>query len=62
MDYFWKFWKVLSLSWCEHVLEQNKYMLQIVFREDFGTEGRGGYFDQYGYVGSNFILHESSFY
>lgn len=23
---------------------------QIVFREDFGTEGRGGYFDQYGYV------------
>lgn len=24
--------------------------LQIVFREDFGTEGRGGYFDQYGYV------------
>jgi glucose-6-phosphate 1-dehydrogenase len=24
--------------------------LQIVFREDFGTDGRGGYFDQYGYV------------
>lgn len=23
--------------------------LQIVFREDFGTDGRGGYFDQYGY-------------
>ncbi|CAI5968643.1 unnamed protein product [Closterium sp. NIES-64] len=23
--------------------------LQIVFREDFGTEGRGGYFDQYGW-------------
>ena len=23
---------------------------QIVFREDFGTEGRGGYFDQYGYA------------
>ncbi|KAL0450757.1 UNVERIFIED_CONTAM: Glucose-6-phosphate 1-dehydrogenase, cytoplasmic isoform [Sesamum latifolium] len=23
--------------------------VQIVFREDFGTEGRGGYFDQYGY-------------
>lgn len=22
---------------------------QIVFREDFGTEGRGGYFDEYGY-------------
>jgi glucose-6-phosphate 1-dehydrogenase len=27
--------------------------LQIVFREDFGTEGRGGYFDQYGYVAYN---------
>uniref|UniRef100_A0A0E0DFD5 Glucose-6-phosphate 1-dehydrogenase n=1 Tax=Oryza meridionalis TaxID=40149 RepID=A0A0E0DFD5_9ORYZ len=24
--------------------------IQIVFREDFGTDGRGGYFDQYGYV------------
>ncbi|KAL8475306.1 hypothetical protein ACS0TY_028110 [Phlomoides rotata] len=24
--------------------------VQIVFREDFGTEGRGGYFDQYGIV------------
>lgn len=24
--------------------------LQIVFREDFGTDGRGGYFDQYGYA------------
>ncbi|GJM85450.1 hypothetical protein PR202_ga01898 [Eleusine coracana subsp. coracana] len=24
--------------------------VQIVFREDFGTEGRGGYFDRYGYV------------
>ncbi|KAI7989854.1 Glucose-6-phosphate 1-dehydrogenase, cytoplasmic isoform [Camellia lanceoleosa] len=24
--------------------------VQIVFREDFGTEGRGGYFDEYGYV------------
>lgn len=23
--------------------------VQIVFREDFGTEGRGGYFDEYGY-------------
>ena len=21
-----------------------------MFREDFGTEGRGGYFDEYGYV------------
>jgi len=28
----------------------NTQTLQIVFREDFGTEGRGGYFDQYGYV------------
>lgn len=25
-------------------------LLQIVFREDFGTEGRGGYFDEYGYT------------
>ncbi|KAG9158245.1 hypothetical protein Leryth_000387 [Lithospermum erythrorhizon] len=24
--------------------------VQIVFREDFGTEGRGGYFDEYGYA------------
>ncbi|KAG1331349.1 glucose-6-phosphate 1-dehydrogenase, cytoplasmic isoform [Cocos nucifera] len=24
--------------------------VQIVFREDFGTEGRGGYFDQYGII------------
>ncbi|CAM6097982.1 unnamed protein product [Calypogeia fissa] len=24
--------------------------IQIVFKEDFGTEGRGGYFDQYGIV------------
>jgi glucose-6-phosphate 1-dehydrogenase len=29
--------------------------LQIVFREDFGTEGRGGYFDQYGYVKAVFL-------
>lgn len=26
------------------------FFLQIVFREDFGTEGRGGYFDEYGYA------------
>ncbi|KAI4388763.1 hypothetical protein MLD38_001066 [Melastoma candidum] len=24
--------------------------VQIVFREDFGTEGRGGYFDEYGII------------
>jgi glucose-6-phosphate 1-dehydrogenase len=24
--------------------------MQIVFKEDFGTEGRGGYFDEYGFV------------
>lgn len=23
-------------------------LVQIVFREDFGTEGRGGYFDEFG--------------
>lgn len=26
----------------------NCSILQIVFKEDFGTEGRGGYFDEYG--------------
>lgn len=26
------------------------FLWQIVFREDFGTEGRGGYFDEYGYA------------
>ncbi|KAL5991171.1 Glucose-6-phosphate 1-dehydrogenase, cytoplasmic isoform [Asimina triloba] len=31
--------------------------IQIVFREDFGTEGRGGYFDQYGYAfGSKMVI------
>lgn len=24
--------------------------VQVVFSEDFGTEGRGGYFDQYGII------------
>jgi glucose-6-phosphate 1-dehydrogenase len=24
--------------------------IQIVFKEDFGTEGRGGYFDEYGII------------
>ncbi|CAI6001176.1 unnamed protein product [Closterium sp. NIES-64] len=31
---------------CTHVTRA----MRIVFREDFGTEGRGGYFDQYGHV------------
>ncbi|CAI5946382.1 unnamed protein product [Closterium sp. NIES-65] len=31
---------------CTHVTRG----MRIVFREDFGTEGRGGYFDQYGWV------------
>ena len=35
------------------MLACNKPIVQIVFREDFGTDGRGGYFDQYGYVGNN---------
>jgi hypothetical protein len=38
------------------VLACNESILQIVFKEDFGTDGRGGYFDQYGYVGSGYIL------
>ncbi|MQM11132.1 hypothetical protein Taro_044036 [Colocasia esculenta] len=28
----------------------NIHNIQIVFREDFGTEGRGGYFDEYGII------------
>ena len=24
--------------------------IQVIFKEDFGTEGRGGYFDQYGII------------
>ena len=24
--------------------------VQVIFKEDFGTEGRGGYFDQYGII------------
>nr|ABC74526.1 glucose-6-phosphate dehydrogenase [Populus trichocarpa]ABC74529.1 glucose-6-phosphate dehydrogenase [Populus trichocarpa] len=28
----------------------NRDNIQIVFREDFGTEGRGGYFDEYGII------------
>jgi hypothetical protein len=36
-----------------YVLAFNEPIVQIVFREDFGTDGRGGYFDQYGYVGNN---------
>ena len=24
--------------------------VQVIFSEDFGTEGRGGYFDQYGII------------
>lgn len=28
--------------------------MQIVFREDFGTDGRGGYFDEYGYASITF--------
>lgn len=33
-------------------LWSRKYIrnVQIVFSEDFGTEGRGGYFDQYGII------------
>ena len=25
-------------------------LLQVIFKEDFGTDGRGGYFDQYGII------------
>lgn len=30
-----------------------RLVLQIVFRENFGTEGRGGYFDEFGYAARN---------
>eukprot|EP00741_Cyanophora_paradoxa_P022487 tig00021464_g21713.t1 len=32
--------------WNNHHIES----VQIIFKEDFGTEGRGGYFDQYGII------------
>ncbi|KAH0923828.1 hypothetical protein HID58_023846, partial [Brassica napus] len=39
--------------------------VQIVFREDFGTEGRGGYFDEYGIIRDiiqNHLLQASHFH
>ncbi|KAK6155259.1 hypothetical protein DH2020_009507 [Rehmannia glutinosa] len=33
----------------DHYLGKELVQNLIVFREDFGTDGRGGYFDQYGY-------------
>lgn len=32
--------------WCRDYVQN----VQIIFSEDFGTEGRGGYFDQYGII------------
>lgn len=49
-------WNFLWLLCITCVLVCNESILQIVFKEDFGTDGRGGYFDQYGYVGSGYIL------
>ncbi|KAL0331892.1 UNVERIFIED_CONTAM: Glucose-6-phosphate 1-dehydrogenase, cytoplasmic isoform [Sesamum calycinum] len=45
----------LGASFCKSLLlplwnRDNIANVQIVFREDFGTEGRGGYFDQYGII------------
>lgn len=37
-------------QFAQHLFSVLRFHLQIVFREDFGTDGRGGYFDQYGYV------------
>ena len=28
----------------------SRLCLQVIFSENFGTEGRGGYFDQYGII------------
>ncbi|TVU15490.1 hypothetical protein EJB05_39013 [Eragrostis curvula] len=44
-----------NIQVCRELIYQKYGMLiipnmQIVFREDFGTEGRGGYFDQYGII------------
>jgi hypothetical protein len=44
----------LKLQKCTSLLTlhllQRAPCLQIIFSENFGTEGRGGYFDQYGII------------
>lgn len=35
---------------CVYVTILPAAALQVIFSENFGTEGRGGYFDQYGIV------------
>ncbi|KAL0461748.1 UNVERIFIED_CONTAM: Glucose-6-phosphate 1-dehydrogenase, cytoplasmic isoform [Sesamum latifolium] len=47
--------QIVGTSFCKSLLftslnRDNIANVQIVFREDFGTEGRGGYFDQYGII------------
>ena len=32
------------------VLHTSPHTCQVIFSENFGTEGRGGYFDQYGII------------
>ena len=32
--------------WCRDYIRN----VQVIFSEDFGTEGRGGYFDEYGII------------
>jgi glucose-6-phosphate 1-dehydrogenase len=36
----------LGATWSRHHIDN----VQIVFKEPFGTEGRGGYFDEFGII------------
>ncbi len=40
----------MELMWVMYAVPCPWPCVQIVFSENFGTEGRGGYFDQYGIV------------
>lgn len=42
-------WGPHSLGWL-WVLKGVDVCVQVIFSEDFGTEGRGGYFDEYGII------------
>ena len=46
---------LLSPIWCR----QSVASIQITFKEDFGTQGRGGYFDQFGIIRDMIATHLS---
>jgi glucose-6-phosphate 1-dehydrogenase len=46
---------LLSPIWCR----QSIASIQITFKEDFGTQGRGGYFDQFGIIRDMIATHLS---